>query len=107
MRAFPGAIVGAVIGGVLGHQVGGGRGNDLATAGGAIGGAVVGANIGRDSGGQRVVSRDVRRCATVADADRVAYWDVTYRFRGLEHHAQMTTRPGSTVTVNAHGEPRA
>jgi uncharacterized protein YcfJ len=105
--SVPGAIVGAVIGGILGHQVGSGRGNDLATAGGAIGGAVVGANIGRDSGGQQVYSRDIRKCATVADHGHVAYWDVTYRFRGQEHHVQMAAPPGATVTVNAQGEPRA
>jgi uncharacterized protein YcfJ len=105
--SVPGAIVGAVVGGVLGHQIGGGRGHDLATAGGAIGGAVVGANIGRDSGGQQVYSRDVRRCATVANHGHVAYWDVTYRFRGQEHRVQMTAPPGSTVAVNAQGEPRA
>jgi len=105
--SVPGAIVGAVVGGILGHQIGGGRGNDLATAGGAVGGAVVGANIGRDSGGQQVYTRDVRKCATVANPDHVAYWDVMYRFRGQEHRVQMTAPPGPTIAVNAQGEPRA
>ena len=71
-----------------------------------MGGAVVGANIGRQSGGQQVVTRDVERCATSAHPDRVAYWDVTYWFRGQEHRVQMTAPPGPTLAVNEQGEPR-
>ncbi len=100
------AIVGAVLGGVLGHQVGGGRGKDIATAGGAVAGAAVGANIGRD-GGPVAGTRDVQRCSTVPSQAKPDYWDVTYNFRGQEHHIQMTTPPGRTVTVNRQGEPRA
>jgi uncharacterized protein YcfJ len=106
-NAVPGAIVGAIIGGVLGHQVGGGSGQKIATAGGAVAGAVVGANVGRASGGQQVATQDVQRCETVPGQARPAYWDVTYNFRGQDHAVQMTTPPGSTVTVNAQGEPRA
>jgi uncharacterized protein YcfJ len=96
--------VGAVLGGILGHQVGSGRGNDVATVGGAVVGGVVGANVGRDGGGQS--SRDVRRCETAPSQARADYWDVTYNFRGQEHHAQMTAPPGRTVQVNSQGEPR-
>jgi hypothetical protein len=32
---------------------------------------------------------------------------VTYEFRGVEHHAQMSSPPGQTITVNQNGEPRA
>jgi len=102
----PAAIAGAVIGGILGHQVGSGRGNDLATVGGAVAGAAVGANVGR-SGGQESYTRDVKRCENVAGSARPDYWDVTYNFRGREGHVQMTTPPGTTVTVNERGEPRA
>lgn len=102
----PAAIAGALIGGILGHQVGGGRGQDVATAGGAIAGAAVGANIGRDDGGQQEYTQNVRRCASVPNEARPDYWDVTYRFRGKEHHMQMTVPPGRTVTVNERGEPR-
>jgi uncharacterized protein YcfJ len=100
------AIVGAVLGGVLGHQVGGGRGKDIATAGGAVAGAALGANVGRD-GGQQAVTRDVQRCSTTPSQTKPDYWDVTYNFRGQEHHIQMTTPPGPTITVNRQGEPRA
>ena len=99
----PGAIAGAVVGGVLGHQIGGGRGRDVATALGAVGGAAVGANVG---GGNRVVTREVQRCAAAGGPVRPDYWDVTYVFRGREHHVQMTSPPGRTITVNRDGEPR-
>lgn len=102
----PGAIAGALIGGILGHQVGGGTGKDIATAGGAIAGAAVGANVGRD-GGQQGYTQNVQRCTTAPAEGRPQYWDVTYVFRGQEHRVQMTSPPGSTVTVNRHGEPRA
>jgi uncharacterized protein YcfJ len=101
----PGAIVGAVIGGILGHQIGGGSGKDIATAGGVLGGAALGANVGRN--GQGPTTRDVQRCRDVPGSARPAYWDVTYDFRGQQHHVQMTVEPGATVTVNRDGELRA
>jgi uncharacterized protein YcfJ len=101
----PGAIVGGVVGGILGHQIGGGRGQDLATGIGAVGGAVVGANVGRDASGT-VYTQDVQRCENVATGVPLDYWDVTYTFRGYEHHVQTTSPPGRTILVNAQGEPR-
>ena len=100
----PGAIAGAVIGGVLGHQIGGGRGKDVATVGGAAAGAVIGANVGR--GGTRVHDEDVQRCAAAERPAKPAYWDVSYRFRGVMHRAQLTSPPGATITVDARGQPR-
>ena len=101
----PGAVVGGVVGGILGHQIGSGRGQDLATGIGAAGGAVVGANVGRDAAGT-VYTQDVQRCVNVSTAAPVDYWDVTYNFRGYEHHVQTTSPPGRTILVNAQGEPR-
>ncbi len=100
----PGAVVGALLGGVIGHQIGSGRGNDAATAGGAIAGAVIGSNVNRERGGS--YTQDVQRCASIPSQDP-AYWDVTYEFRGQQHRMQTAYAPGSTVTVNARGEPRA
>lgn len=106
-----GAIAGALIGGVLGHQIGGGTGRDLATAGGAVAGAAIGNN---PSGAMGVLNgnnnnnnygRDVRRCENVP-SNTPEYWDVTYNYRGVEHHVQMSTAPGATVPVNRNGEPR-
>lgn len=100
----PGALAGALIGGILGHQIGGGTGKDIATVGGAVGGAYVGSNVGRD--GSPETTRDVQRCAPNTTQARPEYWDVTYTFRGVVHHVQMTSPPGRTVTVNRQGEPR-
>lgn len=99
-----GAIAGALLGGVLGHQVGSGRGQDIATAGGAVAGAALGANVGRGSG---TTTQDVKHCETVPSQAKPEYWDVTYEFRGIEHHMQVATPPGRTITVNRQGEPRA
>jgi uncharacterized protein YcfJ len=102
-RNVGGAIAGALIGGVLGHQVGGGSGKDLATVGGAVAGGYIGSNVGRN--GQVAPARDVQRCQTTPSGTP-AYWDVTYRFRGQDHHIQTTAAPGTTVAVNGRGEPR-
>jgi len=104
---IPAAIAGAVIGGILGHQVGAGSGKDIATIAGVVGGAAVGANVGRTSGAPQVSTQDVQRCENTPSQARPDYWDVTYSFRGQEHRMQMTRPPGSTVTVNEQGEPRA
>ena len=100
----PGAIAGAVIGGLLGHQVGGGRGRDVATAGGAVAGAAIGANVGRDGG--QLVTRDVQRCRSVQRDSHPEYWDVTYRFRGRLHSAQLRAPPGRTIVVDDAGVPQ-
>lgn len=97
-----GAIAGAIIGGILGHQVGSGRGNDAATAAGAVAGAAIGSNYGGTT-----YSRDVQRCSRSQVSGPPEYWDVTYRFRGVDRYVQMTRPPGPTITVNADGEPRA
>ncbi len=102
-----GAIAGALIGGILGHQVGGGTGKDLATVGGAVAGAAVGANVARNNSGQQVTTHNVQRCVNEPSLARAAYWDVTYNFNGQEHRVQMSNPPGTSVTVNAEGEPRS
>jgi len=101
-----GALLGAVVGGVVGHQIGGGTGQDIATAGGAVAGAFIGSNIARDRFGNPVATQDVQRCSNVSGRSEPAYWDVTYRFDGNMHHAQMTSQPGRYITVNRDGEPR-
>lgn len=102
---IPGAIIGGAIGGILGHQIGGGRGQDFATGIGVLGGAAVGANVGRGSDGP-VYTQNVQRCEYVSTSASLDYWDVTYNFGGYEHRVQMTTPPGTTIMVNAQGEPR-
>lgn len=98
-----GAIVGGIIGGIIGHQIGSGRGNDAATAAGAIAGAAIGANQGVST----TYTRDVERCAPSQASGRPEFFDVRYRFRGVERTVQMTQPPGPTILVNRDGEPRA
>jgi uncharacterized protein YcfJ len=98
-----GAIAGGVIGGILGHQIGGGSGRDIATVGGAVAGAAVGSNVGRNN--TAPATRDVQRCTSAYDGP-AEYWDVSYNFRGVQHHVQMTSPPGRTILVNGNGEPR-
>jgi uncharacterized protein YcfJ len=102
---IPATIAGAVIGGILGHQIGGGSGKNLATAGGAVAGGFAGAHLGRNTGSQ-TQTQDVQRCENVPSSAKAEFWDVTYHFRGQEHHVQMTAPPGRTITVNRDGEPR-
>lgn len=99
----PGAIAGAVIGGLLGHQVGRGDVRDIATVGGAVAGAAIGSQID----GRPGPTRAVEHCRQVPSDAAPAWWDVTYRFRGVDHAVQMNTPPGRSVTVNWNGEPRA
>lgn len=99
----PGAVVGGLIGGILGHQIGGGSGRDIATVGGVVAGAAVGSQVGRNNSGPQ--TQDVQRC-TSASNSAPEYWDVSYSFRGVQHHVQMTSPPGRTILVNGDGEPR-
>lgn len=103
------AIVGGLLGGILGHQVGGGTGKTVATLGGAAAGAALGGYvIGRGEPGQ-ATTQNVQRCGNAPGQPgqvQPSYYDVTYLFRGQEHHAQMTSAPGPTLTVNGQGEPR-
>ncbi len=98
-----GGVIGGLLGGVLGHQIGGGSGKTVATIGGAVAGGALGANVDRIR--DPVSGRDVRRCENVANA-APAYYDVVYRYRGVDHRVQMANDPGRTVAVNGNGEPR-
>ena len=101
---IPGAVIGGVVGGILGHQIGGGTADRRERIAAAAGGAAVGANVGRSD--QVVTStRDIRRCENVA-GQTPQYYDVTYDWRGMQHHVQMTSPPARTILVNGNGEPR-
>ena len=97
----PGAVIGGVLGGILGHQIGSGTGNTLATIGGLAGGAALGSHVGNQVAG----TQNVRRCEN-AKHGKPEYWDVTYNYHGVTHHAQMSSPPGRTILVNRDGEPR-
>ncbi len=98
----PGGLIGGVLGGILGHQVGGGTGKTVATIGGAVGGAALGANVDRIRDPQS--GREVKRCENVA-SETPQYYDVTYNYRGVEHHVQTNSPPGRTIAINSKGNP--
>jgi uncharacterized protein YcfJ len=72
-----------------------------------LAGAVIGSKTGEGREVQPGYSHNVRRCEQVPDNSRPEYWDVSYRFRGIEHHIQLAYPPGRVITVNARGEPRS
>jgi hypothetical protein len=92
-----GAVIGGVLGGILGHEAGD---SNTATVGGAVGGAVLGGIIGNN------MHTNGQRCSSAA-AGAPQYWDTVYDWHGVQHHMQTTAAPGTTVTVNAAGEPRS
>jgi uncharacterized protein YcfJ len=57
--------------------------------------------IGRDPESTQLISR----CQSVQSGSP-DYWDVTYRFRNVEHTVQMSAAPGQVMYVNKRGEPR-
>ena len=67
---------------------------------GTLTGAVVGGVIGN------TMRTNAQRCQSAA-AGAPQYWDTVYDWHGVQHHMQTTAAPGTTVTVNANGEPRA
>jgi uncharacterized protein YcfJ len=66
-----------------------------------VAGAAVGSNVGRNT-----QTQEVQRCTSVNSGNTPEYWDVSYNFRGVQHHVQMTAPPGRTILVNGDGEPR-
>lgn len=68
-------------------------------------------NNGRDDDqnrfreGSHVVARDLQRCNGVPQVRGSDYWEVTYTFRGRQHHIQTHTMPDSTIVVDRRGAP--
>jgi hypothetical protein len=67
-------------------------------------GAIIGGTIDLLSGRQS--TEYIQRCRTVPSGARPEYWDVTYEFHGIQHHAQLSAPPGETIAVYSNGEPR-
>jgi uncharacterized protein YcfJ len=108
-----GTLFGAILGGVIGNQLGrGGRGyygdyrRDSATiAGAAIGGAI---GYQASSGPTRVARGYEQRCrveTTWRQAEEVAGYDVTYRYRGEIYQTRTDRHPGDSIRVRVAVEP--
>jgi len=46
----------------------------------------------------------VQRCETVPGS--ASAFDVIYEFQGVQRHAQVSTQPAGTISVNGYGQPR-
>lgn len=104
----PGTIVGAVIGGALGNQVGKGNGRDAAT----IAGAVIGGAIGREvaAGGRdgSSTARTEEQCIVVDQVrieQRIAVWEVSYRYRGDVYLSRLPYEPGPKLKIRVSIAP--
>ncbi|NGY04082.1 glycine zipper 2TM domain-containing protein [Solimonas terrae] len=105
-----GGLIGAVAGGVIGHQFGGGGGRVLATALGAVVGANVGASTAAANTPYTERSGYQQRCRQVSDThyeDRVAAYDVTYRYGGRDYTTRMPYDPGDRIAVDVNVQPRS
>jgi len=112
-RSMAGSVVGGIAGAIIGNQVGRGSGRVAATAAGAIGGAIVGDRVSNGSGYDNgypqagvPVERQVRRCSvTNRTEERLAGYDVTYKYQGRSYTSFMQNAPGETVRVNVAVTP--
>jgi uncharacterized protein YcfJ len=109
------------VGGVIGHQFGNSTGGrDHGTAAGAVIGGLVGNSIDRDAeAGYRTagrdvvvdrvpVTRDVQRCADVADTrDVIVGYDVRYEYNGREFRTRLPDDPGPQNAGNVEVRPPA
>src|SRR5215831_15815211 len=60
-------------------------------------GAIV-AGVGDLLSNQHSEPNVVQHCETISGS--TAYWDVMYEFNGIQHRAQLSSAPGTTVAVN-------
>ncbi len=103
-------IFGALIGAAVGHQFGGSKRSQHAAA---AAGAVLGTSVGHDWDNKRRdtsntrVSR-VERCQTVDNyrtEQKLAGYDVTYRYHGDVYQTFTQDHPGDTLRVNVSVTP--
>ena len=107
-RSYTGPILGAVVGGAVGHAVGHHKRNKQV---GTVVGALVGGTIGADIARRHRASQGVRKrevCDVVDEVrieERLAGYDVTYRFAGSTFTSRMDHRPGKYVPVRVRVTP--
>jgi uncharacterized protein YcfJ len=99
-KRIAGAAIGAVVGGIIGSQVGSGDGRKVATAAGAAGGGYAGSKVQKGMQDRNTITTIEKDCKTVYDqSQRLAGYDVTYRFKGQEATVRMDHDPGSRIAV--------
>jgi uncharacterized protein YcfJ len=106
------AILGAIVGGAIGNQFGSGSGRDAMT----VAGAALGYSATRDSqrrggyytSGGRAYQVYEQRCAprtSYVRDERVAGYEVTYRYRGEIYRTTTDYHPGSRIQVRVDVRP--
>jgi len=96
-----GAILGGIIGGVIGHQFGKGHGRDAATAAGAIAGVAIGSNAKRHNN-NRGTRKHCYTETTYYDEQRIAGYDVAYKYNGNVYHSRLQSHPGDRVRIQVN-----
>jgi uncharacterized protein YcfJ len=102
------ALTGGIIGGVIGHQIGRGDGRKVATAAGSVIGAVVGHDIGKNQSRAEPYYDVEQRCRIVEEyyeEERLAGYDVTYKYRGRSYTTRMNRDPGQFVKLRVSVDP--
>lgn len=105
-----GGLIGAIAGGVIGNQFGGGAGKFAATALGAVVGANVGANAAAANTPYSVRNGYQQQCRVMNDThyeNRIAAYDVTYRYGGRDYVTRLPYDPGDHIAVDVDVQPRA
>ena len=99
-KRIAGTVLGGVAGGLLGSQIGGGSGKKVATVIGAAGGAYAGNQVQKGMQQRDTNSTTERRCKTVnVRSEKLAGYDVTYRYEGKEDTVRMSYNPGKQIPV--------
>lgn len=126
-------VLGGIIGGAIGNQIGRRAGSDQARLGATIAGAVIGSAIANNTSSRdrrdrrshrdrrnnhrdhrrhnpgRIETRPIERCTTrtvVHTEDRLDGYDVTYRYRGRNHHMRTNTHPGNRIALQVNVRPQ-
>jgi uncharacterized protein YcfJ len=101
-------ILGAIVGGVVGHQFGGGSGKTALTVAGAAVGGTIGYKVAEHHSSGGPYSAAHTRCEIQRNwrtEERIAAWDVAYRYRGQIYHTRTLEEPGKKIRVRVHAEP--
>lgn len=95
-----GSLVGGLAGGLLGSTLGGGNGKTLATVAGAAAGGFAGNQVQKNMQERDVVTTAEHRCKTVNEkSQKLAGYNVSYRFQGKDGLVRTSFKPGSTLPV--------
>lgn len=103
-----GTIVGAIIGGAAGSRVGDGNGRRAATVAGAVIGGLVGREVDASNNPRGRSTSTRTECEVVdeiVEEQRIAGYDVQYRYRGEVYLSRLSYDPGSKLRIRVAISP--